>query len=67
VAADATHWIAGYDLESLPQAQSTGIPVQGGAQIQLNLKNVGAVTKAYITCHADAVLEIRNQGAIAYS
>jgi hypothetical protein len=23
-AADATHWIAGYDLESLPQAQSTG-------------------------------------------
>jgi hypothetical protein len=66
-AADATHWIAGYDLESLPQAQSTGIPVQGGAQIQVNLKNVGNVTKAYITCHADAVLEIRNQGAIAYS
>jgi hypothetical protein len=66
-AADATHWIAGYDLESLPQAQSTGIPVQGGAQIQINLKNVGTVTKAYITCHADAVLEIRNQGAIAYS
>jgi hypothetical protein len=67
VAADATHWIAGYDLESLPQAQSTGIPVQGGAQIQINLKNVGTVTKAYVTCHADAVLEIRNQGAIAYS
>jgi hypothetical protein len=66
-AADATHWIAGYDLESLPQAQSTGIPVQGGAQIQVNLKNVGAIAKAYITCHADAVLEIRNQGAIAYS
>jgi hypothetical protein len=66
-AQDATHWIAGYDLESLPQAQSTGIPVQGGAQIQVNLKNVGTVNKAYITCHADAVLEIRNQGAIAYS
>ena len=66
-AKDATHWIAGYDLESLPQAQSTGIPVQGGAQIQVNFRNVGNVTKAYITCHADAVLEIRNQGAIAYS
>jgi hypothetical protein len=64
---DATHWIAGYDLESLPQAQSTGVPVQGGAQIQLVLKNVGNVTKAYVTCHADAVLEIRSQGAIAYS
>jgi len=64
---DATHWVAGYDLESLPQAQSTGIPVQGGAQIQVNLKNVGDVIKAYVICHADAVLEIRSQGAIAYS
>jgi len=66
-AADATHFVAGYDLERLPQAQSTGIPVQGGAQIMINLKNVGDITKAYVTCHADAVLEIREQGAIAYS
>jgi hypothetical protein len=64
---DATHWIAGYDLESMPQASSTGYAVQGGALIQVNLKNVGDAKKAYITCHADAVLEIRNQGAIAYS
>jgi hypothetical protein len=64
---DATHWIAGYDLEAMPQASSTGYPVQGGAQIQVTLKNVGDAKKAYITCHADAVLEIRNQGAIAYS
>jgi len=66
-AADATHFVAGYDLERLPQAQSTGIPIQGGAQIMINLKNVGNITKAYVTCHADAVLEIREQGAIAYS
>ncbi len=26
---DATMWVAGFDLESLPQAQTTGIPVQG--------------------------------------
>jgi hypothetical protein len=51
----------------MPQASSTGYPVQGGAQIQVTLKNVGDAKKAYITCHADAVLEIRNQGAIAYS
>ena len=27
-AADANMWIAGFDLESLPQAQNTGIPVR---------------------------------------
>jgi hypothetical protein len=66
-AKDATHWIAGYDLESMPQASSTGYPVQGGAQIQVTLKNVGEPKKAYITSHFDSVLEIRSQGAIAYS
>jgi hypothetical protein len=66
-ATDANMWIAGFDLESLPQAQNTGIPVQGGGMVQINLKNVGEPKRAYVSCHFDAVLELKSQGAIAYS
>jgi hypothetical protein len=64
---DATMWVAGFDLESLPQSQNTGIPVQGGGMVQINLKNVGTPKRAYVSCHFDAVLELKSQGAIAYS
>ena len=67
LATDATMWVAGFDLESLPQAQNTGIPVQGGGMVQINLKKVGTPTRAYVSCHFDAVLELKSQGAIAYS
>ena len=60
-------FVALYDLESIPHAEGTGIPVQGGGQVQIFLKNVGAPLRAYVTTHYDAVLEIKNQGAITYS
>ncbi len=66
-ATDATTWVAGFDLESLPQAQNTSIPVQGGWMVQINLKNLGTPTRAYVSCHFDAVLELKSQGALQYS
>ena len=63
----STQFLAAYDLEAVPHAEATGTPVQGGGQVQITLKNVGAPTRAYITTHFDAVLEIKSQGAIAYS
>lgn len=65
--ADSRQFVICHDLESVPGAEASGIPVQGGGTIQISLKNVGTPTKAYIMTHYDAVLEIRNQGAIAYS
>ena len=66
-AAEATQFLALYDLETTPHAEASGTPVQGGGQVQITLKNVGVPTRAYVTTHFDAVLEIRSQGAIAYS
>jgi len=63
----ASQWVALFDLESVPHAEGTGTPVQGGGTVQITLKEVGAPTRAYVTTHYDAVLEIRSQGAIAYS
>ena len=65
--AAANMWVAGYDLEAVPQADSSGIPVQGGGTVQIKLKSVGDATRAYITTHFDAVLELKAMGAIAYS
>ena len=66
-AADANQFVAAYDLETVPHSEGSGIAVQGGGTVQITLKNVGQSTKAYITTHYDAVLEIKSQGAIAYS
>ena len=63
----STQFLALYDLEAVPQAENSGTPVQGGGQVQISLKGVAGATRAYISTHYDAVLEIRNQGAIAYS
>lgn len=63
----ASQFCALFDLESVPHAEGTGTPVQGGGTVQITLKDVGAPTRAYVTTHYDAVLEIRSQGAIAYS
>jgi hypothetical protein len=63
----SSQWVAGYDLESVPHAEGSGIAVQGGGTVQITLKNVGVPTRAYVTTHYDAVLEIKSQGAIAYS
>ena len=65
--ANANQWVAGYDMEAVPHSEGSGIAVQGGGTVQITLKNVGAPTRAYITTHYDAVLEIKSQGAIAYS
>ena len=63
----ATQFLALYDLEAVPQAEASGTPVQGGGQVQITLKGVAGATRAYISTHYDAVLEIKSQGAITYS
>ena len=63
----ARQFVIGFDLESVPGAEASGTPVQGGGTVQVSLKNLGAPTKAYIMSHFDAVLEVKSQGAIAYS
>ena len=63
----STQFVALYDLEAVPQAEASGTPVQGGGQVQISLKGVLGATRAYISTHYDAVLEIKSQGAIAYS
>ena len=60
-------WVAGFDLESVPGAEASGIPVQGGGTVMVHLKNIAGATKAYIATHYDAVLEIKSQGAIVYT
>jgi hypothetical protein len=60
-------FVIGFDLESVPHAEASGISVQGGGNVQVSLKNVGAPTKAYICTHYDAALEIKSQGSIVYS
>ncbi len=60
-------FVALYDLEAVPHAEGTGVPVQGGGTVQITLKSMGGPTRAYVTTHFDAVLEIRRQGAIAHS
>ena len=70
-AAPPRQFVAGFDLESVPGAEASGIPVQGGGTVQINLKNISdgttQVKKAYISTHYDAVLELKSQGAIVYS
>ena len=65
--ADSTQFSAMYDVESMPGAEASGTPVQGGGTVQITLRNVGAPTRAYVTTHFDSVLEIKSQGAIVYS
>ncbi len=61
-------WVAAYDCEVIPHAENSGMLVQGGGTVQVHLRNVGtSVTHVYVTTHYDCVLEIRNQGAVAYS
>ena len=63
----ATQFLALYDLEAVPHAEASGTPVQGGGQVQITLKGVTGATRAYVSTHYDAVLEIKSQGAISYS
>jgi hypothetical protein len=65
--ADSRQFCIMNDLEAVPHASATGIPVQGGGIVQVTGLNLGAPTAAFVTSHYDAVLEIRSQGAIAYS
>ena len=67
VAVAGNMWVAAYDCEVIPHAENSGMLVQGGGTVQVHLRNVGAPTHVYITTHYDCVLEIRNQGAVAYS
>ena len=64
---DSRQFIIGFDLETVPHAEATGLAIQGGGQVQVTILNAGAPQKAYVTCHFDSVLEIRSQGAIVYS
>ena len=64
---DRRQFVVGFDLETAPNAEGSGLPVQGGGVIQISLQNCGVLQKAYISTHYDAVLETRSQGAIVYS
>jgi hypothetical protein len=64
---DSTQFLFSYDLEKVPHSEASGISVVGGGHIQVDLKNIGNPTKAYIMTHYDAALEIRSQGSIVYS
>ena len=64
---DSRQFVVCFDLETIPHAEGTGVPVQGGGIVQVTLLNTGVPQKAYISTHYDAVLEIRSQGAIVYS
>ncbi len=65
--ANGNMFVGAFDCETVPHAEATGMLVQGGGTVQIHLKNAGAPTKCYITSHFDCVLEIKHQGAIAYS
>jgi hypothetical protein len=58
-------------LEVLPACDSTGMLVAGGGTVQITLKNTGAAAKApsraFIICHHDSVLELKDQSSIVYS
>ena len=56
-----------WDLETVGQAEASGEPVAGGAIVQIHLENIAGATAAYVATHFDAVLEIRQQGAVLYS
>ena len=60
-----------HDLETMPACESTGMLVAGGGTVQISLKNIGnaakAPSRAYITTHSDAVLELKDQSSIVYS
>ena len=64
---DSRQWVVGFDLETIPHAEASGIVVQGGGTVQVTLKNVGNPIRAYIMTHFDAALEIKSHGSIVYS
>jgi len=64
-------FVSCHDLETMPACDSTGMLVAGGGTVQITLKNTGAAAKApsraYIICHHDSVLELKDQSSIVYS
>jgi hypothetical protein len=68
----ARQFVTCHDLETMPACDSTGMLVAGGGTVQIQMKNCGstsakAPTRAYITTHSDAVLELKDQSSIVYS
>ncbi len=64
---NATQFLIGFDLEAVPNSESSGQLVAGGGTVQISLKNIGDPNRAYIMTHFDAALELKSQGAIVYS
>ena len=64
-------FVVGFDLETIPHRESTGMLVAGGGTVQISLKHTGtggkAPSKAYIITNSDAVLELKDQSSIVYS
>ena len=64
-------FLVGFDLETIPHRESTGMLVAGGGTVQISLKHTGtggkAPSKAYIITNSDAVLELKDQSSIVYS
>ena len=65
-------FVTAHDLETMPACDSTGMLVAGGGTVQITLKNTGngatkAPSRAYIICHHDSILELKDQSSIVYS
>ena len=61
-----------FDLEKMSMHSQTGEPMTSGSGLTVNIENLGAAsreycTKAYITAHHSAVLEIRDSGCAIYT
>ena len=65
--AESRQFMIGFDFDTIPHADASGISVQGGGLVQATLKNVGDVRRVFVMTHADAVLEIKAQGSVLYS
>jgi hypothetical protein len=67
----ARQFVTLHDMETMPGCDSTGMLVSGGGTVQVTLKNTGtgakAPSRAYIICHHDSVLELKDQSSIVYS
>ena len=61
-----------FDLEKLSMHSQTGEPMNSGSSLTVNIENLGSssgeyATKAFITAHHSAVLELRDSGCAIYT
>ena len=69
----ANSWVAGFDLEKAARNEksSSGENLSTGGILSVNLQKTGSAaasaTRAYICCHYDCCLELKDSGAHVWS